>query len=127
MKRNVLIIGAGGAGIVAAIEARNGGASVVILEKAAVEGGTTALSGAIIQAAGTEAQRASGVEGDTPDRHYQYYILAAEGQADPELVKLLTENAPKNIEWLIEQGLLVLREPVTGPTRFSESLVRGNI
>ncbi len=102
---DVVILGAGGTGIVAAIEAANAGASVIVLEKAAVEGGTTSLSGAIIQAAGTDAQKAWGVQGDTPERHYQYYITAGEGQPNPELVKLLTDNAPGNISWLIEQGL----------------------
>jgi fumarate reductase flavoprotein subunit len=101
----VVIVGGGGAGIVAAIEAANGGASVLVLEKAEVVGGTTSLSGAIIQAAGTEAQKAWGVLGDTPERHYEYWITASEGQADPALVKVLADNAPKNIEWLIEQGL----------------------
>jgi fumarate reductase flavoprotein subunit len=78
---------------------------VVVLEKTEKVGGTTSLSGAIIQAAGTEAQKAWGVVGDTPERHYQYWITASEGQADPALVKILADNAPKNIEWLIQQGL----------------------
>jgi len=102
---DVVIVGAGGTGIVAAIEAADGGASVVVLEKAAIVGGTTSLSGAVIQASNTEFQRAAGVEGDTPERHYQYWITAAEGQADPDLVKVLADNAPSNIQWLVDQGV----------------------
>ncbi len=102
---DVVILGAGGTGIVAAIEAANAGASVIVLEKAAVPGGTTSLSGAVIQAAGTDLQKAGGVQGDTPDKHYQYWMLASEGQADPELVRVLADNAPGNIAWLMEQGV----------------------
>ncbi len=102
---DVVIIGGGGTGIVAAIEAAEAGSSVLVLEKAAVVGGTTSLSGAVIQAAGTEFQRAAGIEGDTPEKHYQYWITAAEGQADPELVRVLAENAPANIQWLVDHGV----------------------
>lgn len=102
---DVVIVGAGGTGIVAAIEAADAGSSVLVLEKAAVVGGTTSLSSAVIQASNTEFQRAAGVEGDTPEQHYQYWITAAEGQADPELVRVLANNAPGNIQWLIDQGV----------------------
>ena len=102
---DVVIVGAGGTGIVAAIEARDAGASVLVLEKAAIVGGTTSLSGAVIQASNTDVQRAGGVEGDTPEQHYQYWITAAEGQADPELVRVLANNAPGNIQWLMDQGV----------------------
>ncbi len=102
---DVVIIGAGGTGIVAAIEARNAGASVLVLEKADRVGGTTSLSGGVIQASATEFQKAAGVEGDTPEAHYQFWMTASEGYADPDLVKVLAENAPGNIQWLVEQGL----------------------
>jgi len=102
---DVVIVGAGGTGIVAAIEAAAAGSSVLVLEKAAVVGGTTSLSGAVIQASNTEFQRAAGVEGDTPEQHYQYWITASEGQSDPELVRLLASNAPGNIQWLVDQGV----------------------
>ncbi|MDH4207753.1 MAG: FAD-dependent oxidoreductase, partial [Anaerolineae bacterium] len=102
---DVVIVGGGGTGIVAAIEAAEAGASVLVLEKAAVVGGTTSLSGAVIQASNTEYQRAAGVEGDTPEKHYQYWMNAAEGQADPELVRVLADNAPGNIQWLVDHGV----------------------
>jgi len=102
---DVVIVGAGGTGIVAAIEAGAAGSSVLVLEKAAVVGGTTSLSGAVIQASNTEFQRAAGVEGDTPEKHYEYWITASEGQSDPELVRLLADNAPGNIQWLVDHGV----------------------
>ena len=102
---DVVIVGGGGTGIVAAIEAAEAGSSVLVLEKAAVVGGTTSLSGAVIQASNTEYQRAAGIEGDTPEKHYEYWITAAEGQADPDLVRILADNAPGNIQWLVDHGV----------------------
>jgi urocanate reductase len=102
---DVVIVGAGGTGIVAAIEGANGGANVLVLEKGVVVGGTTSLSSAVIQASNTEFQRAAGIDDDTPEKHFQYWMTAAEGQADPALVKALADNASGNIQWLVDQGV----------------------
>ena len=51
---DVLVVGAGGAGVSAAAEAAAAGAKVLILEKAGIAGGTTNLSGGVMQAAGTK-------------------------------------------------------------------------
>jgi urocanate reductase len=102
---DIVIVGAGGAGIVAAIEARDAGASVTVFDKAPAVGGTTSLSGAVIQAAGTQFQQAEGITGDTPEKHYQYWLQASEGIATPELVRLMADSAPGAIEWLVSQGV----------------------
>lgn len=102
---DVVIVGAGGTGLTAAVEAGEAGSSVIVLEKAPIAGGTTSLSGAIIQAAGTTYQKEAGVENDTPEAHYKYWMQAAEGIADPDLVKVLADNAPGNIEWMVAHGL----------------------
>lgn len=102
---DVVVVGAGGTGLCAAIEACTAGAKVTVLEKATTIGGTTAISGGVIQAAGTKFQKATGVIGDTPDAHKEYWLEAAEGIADPELVKELADNSPDNIDWLVAQGL----------------------
>lgn len=105
---DVIVIGGGGAGLAAAISASKAGAgkSVLILEKAPVVGGSTSLSGGVIQAAGTEFEAEFAEEtNDTPDLHFQFYTQAAEGIADPALLKLLTDKAPAAIDWMVEQGL----------------------
>lgn len=104
---DVVIIGAGGTGLVAAINASRAGAgkSVIILEKAAATGGSTSLSGAVIQAGGTKYEaQFKNVTDDSPDKHYQFYMQAAEGYVNPDLVKLLTDNAPAAVDWMVEQG-----------------------
>ena len=102
---DVVVVGGGGTGIVAAIAALEAGASVTVLEKAAVVGGTTSVSGGVIQASSTEFQRAAGVEDDTPDAHFEYWVTAGEGIADPELVRVMADNAPDNIQWLVDHGV----------------------
>ena len=62
---DVLVVGAGGAGICAAIEAADAGARVVVLEAASAAGGSTAIAGGqIYMGGGTPIQKACGFEDD---------------------------------------------------------------
>ncbi len=103
---DVVIVGAGGTGLVAAIEALASGASVLLLDKMSVAGGTTSLSGAVIQAAGTKFQKEfTDAKNDTPANHAAYWLKAGEEGVDPELVKLVADNMPANIDWLVDHGV----------------------
>ncbi|MFO0745463.1 MAG: FAD-dependent oxidoreductase [Myxococcota bacterium] len=102
----VVVVGAGGAGLTAAVAAKEAGVgSVVVLEKAAVVGGSTSLSGGVVQAAGTSFQIAGGTLGDTPTKHAQYWMQAGEGISDQALVELLANKAPGAIDWMVAHGL----------------------
>jgi flavocytochrome c len=100
----IAIVGYGGAGAAAAIEAHNNGAAVFILEKTSMAGGSTAISGGIIVGAGTSVQRARGIT-DSPEGMYKYYRAAGRGLDDPDMVRVLCENSAPNIEWLIDMGM----------------------
>ena len=62
----LLIIGAGAAGLCAALAAKEAGVDPVLIERDPVPTGSTALSAGLIPAAGTRFQRAKGIA-DSPD------------------------------------------------------------
>lgn len=103
---DVLVVGAGGAGLTAALVAARGGASVTVIEAAAAAGGNTANSSGVIQAAGTDEQKKhAGISDDTPEKHAEYYLQCGEGQLDEELVRYACNQAPSCIEFMKELGL----------------------
>ena len=106
LKTDVLIVGAGGAGLISAITAREEGAKVIVLEEAPVVGGTTTVSGGMIQAAGTDAQKAAGVKGDSNRKQYKFFTKVGEDIIDPQLVKVMTDTTDDNMKWLKSHGLI---------------------
>lgn len=103
---DVVILGAGGTGLSAACAAAETGASVLVYDIAAGPGGTTAMSGGVIQAAGTTAQKQfTDFQDDTPAKHAQCYIEQAEGLANEDLVNLMCERAPELMDWLEDIGI----------------------
>lgn len=98
---DVLVIGAGGCGLAAAIAAHDLGVSVAIVEKLDRPGGNTALSTGSVPGAGTRFQRAAGIE-DSPERMLED-LMALSGPHDvPELVELLVERSAPLVEWLAD-------------------------
>jgi len=116
---DIVVVGYGGAGAAAAIEAHDNGAAVCILEKASVAGGSTAMSGGIIVGAGTSVQRARGIT-DSPEEMYKYFRAAGRGLDDPDMVKVLCENSAPNIEWLIGMGMEFKYLYVSGAEEYPE-------
>ncbi|MDR2380750.1 MAG: FAD-dependent oxidoreductase [Bifidobacteriaceae bacterium] len=103
---DIVIVGAGGAGLAAAVVAAREGAQVTVLEAAAMAGGNTANSSGVIQAAGTEEQKLStGITDDTPEKHAEYYLQCGEGQLDEDLVRFACEQAPSAIEFMKDLGI----------------------
>ena len=82
---DVIVIGGGGAGLSAAIEASDAGASVLVLEKNTVTGGTTSTSQGLIGGFGTQIQKAQGVE-LTYEQMYDNLNGNASYRLDPELM-----------------------------------------
>lgn len=102
---DVLIIGGGGAGICAAIEAADAGASVVVLEAASEAGGSTAMAGGLIyMGGGTPTQRACGFEDDIEEM-YRYLMLASGPDADAAKVRLYCDRTLEHYDWLVRQGV----------------------
>jgi fumarate reductase flavoprotein subunit len=97
----VLIVGAGAAGLCAALAAAEAGAEPVLMERDAVPAGSTALSAGLIPAAGTRFQRAQGIT-DTAQLFADDIQRKAHREADPVLVRAIAEGAGRTVEWLAD-------------------------
>lgn len=98
---NVVIIGAGGSGITAAIEAKLQGAkNVVVLEKMDITGGNTRMSGGEFAAPGNWVQKAEGITNDSVEKYYNDILKGGYNLGNPELVRTIADNALKTAEWL---------------------------
>ena len=104
---DVVIVGAGGAGLVAGLVAAREGASVVLIDSASAVGGNTNNSSGVIQAAGTDLQKESaGVTDDTPEKHAEFYLAAGEGQLDEDLVRTICNDAPDCVAFMQDLGVV---------------------
>lgn len=100
---DVIVIGAGTAGLPCAIAAAEGGARVLVLEKESRIGGTLHYTGGHMSAAGAVRQREKGIE-DTPAAHLADINRISRSTAREDLVSIQVENAARTIDWLDERG-----------------------
>ncbi|HKS87353.1 MAG TPA: FAD-dependent oxidoreductase, partial [Pseudolabrys sp.] len=103
----LLIIGAGAAGLCAALAAREAGAEVILIERDAVPAGSTALSAGLIPAAATRFQRAKGIV-DDPQLFARDIQQKADGKADPDVVDAVARGSGPLVEWLADRYKLPL-------------------
>ena len=96
----VAIVGAGACGLTAALCLRDAGIDCVLIERDLRPMGSTALSSGFIPAAGTLAQRAAGITGDSPARLAADIQAKAHGTAAPHLVAAYSEAAAAAIDTL---------------------------
>lgn len=97
----LIIIGAGAAGLCAALAAKEAGADPIVIERDAVPAGSTALSAGLIPAAGTRFQRAKGID-DTAAMFAQDIQRKAHGENDAGLVDVVAREAGPTVEWLAD-------------------------
>jgi 3-oxo-5alpha-steroid 4-dehydrogenase len=101
---DVVVVGFGGAGVCAALEARAGGASVVVLDRFS-GGGATAISGGVVYAGGgTPIQREAGVE-DDPESMLAYLRAEVQGVVSEETLRDFCDRSVENLAWLAGHGV----------------------
>jgi len=105
LSSDVLVIGAGGAGMYAAITAAQSGASVLLLDK-----GQVGRGGATIMAQMTVAVALGQQEPDSVELHLADTLNAGRGLCNEELSKLLCEEGPKRILEMERWGTRWARE-----------------
>lgn len=98
----LVIVGGGACGLVAALAAREAGASLVVLERDALPRGSTFMSSGFIPAAATRFQADKGVD-DTPEIMADDIQAKNKHQADPAIVRTLAERSGQVIEWLADR------------------------
>lgn len=100
---DVVIIGAGGAGLAAAVEAAENGASVILVEKMPLVGGNTNYATGGMNAAGTRFQAEGGIE-DSPELFFGDTMAGGQEENNPDLVRLLSIEAVNSVNWLTGLG-----------------------
>lgn len=97
---DLVVVGAGGSGMAAAIEAKRKGLDVILIEKLPMIGGTTALSSTAFNAGGSKIQMAQ----NKPYTADDYYLkLKGKGPDDASLRNLADLSGPTT-DWLVDMG-----------------------
>jgi succinate dehydrogenase/fumarate reductase flavoprotein subunit len=104
---DVVVVGGGGSGLAAAIEARAAGAKVALVEKNPELGGSTAWSIGSVTASQTPHQVRKGIV-DSPSDHWRD-MAGFNGELDPRdnknLRRLLADEMPDTFRWLLKYGV----------------------
>lgn len=100
---DVVVVGYGGTGACAALQAHESGAKVLIVDRFE-GGGATAYSGGIIYAGGTTIQRQAGFN-DNADAMYDYLAMEAGDVVRPETLRRYCDESSQNLDWLIGHGV----------------------
>ncbi|WP_261641393.1 flavocytochrome c [Erwinia mallotivora] len=110
---DVVVVGSGGAGLAAAIQAHDEGARVLIVEKMPTLGGNTIKASAGMNAAETRFQRVKGIQ-DSKASFYAETLKGGRSLNNPALLHRFVENAPQAIEWLAGHGIMLNDITTTG-------------
>ncbi len=122
LEADVVVVGAGAAGICAAIEARAAGASVIVLESLPRAGGTSAISGGVIYAGGgTYVQRALGVH-DSPAAMLKALSSAGPPGLPLDRARAYCDGSVEHLVWLKALGVPFPDQPLAGETLLVDPL-----
>ena len=100
---DVAVIGAGGAGLSAAVQAHELGANVVVVEKMAMVGGNTVRAAGGLNAVGTALQQAKGTK-DSVEIMFYDTMKGGHWLNDPALVRTLVTKSASSVYWLLAHG-----------------------
>ncbi len=120
MAVDVLVVGSGGAGLVAAIVAHDLGAQTLLIEKAPRFGGTTAMSGGALWIPNHPLMPEYGLD-DSPEAALTYLRAITRGQADDDLLQAYVTYAPRMVAYLLEHTHFRARPMLHYPDYYPEA------
>ncbi|ASA21215.1 flavocytochrome c [Paenibacillus donghaensis] len=112
-KYDIIIVGAGGAGMTAALEAKANGMNPVILEKMPVAGGNTTKSSSGMNASETKFQKEQGIE-DSNNLFYEESLKGGHDTNDKEMLRFFVDHSASAIDWLDTIGIRLNNITITG-------------
>lgn len=101
---DVLVVGSGFAGMSAALQAREAGVSVMVIDKMPVFGGNSTINGGAMAVAGSPLQKQEGIK-DSVDAMVADMLRAGRGMNDVEMLKLVCNGTAESCQWLIDYGV----------------------
>ncbi len=113
---DVVIVGAGGAGLTAAVRATQAGAKVLVLEKMPMVGGNSLKASGGMNCAGTKFQEAAGIVDSGVQEFIEDTMNGGHQLNDLALVTTMAENSAEAVEWLESIGAPLPRVAATGGT-----------
>lgn len=102
MSTDVVVVGAGGAGLAAALTAAQNGADVVVLEKMAMVGGASSMAGGGTNATGSQWQQSYGIE-DSPEAYFMDIMENGHFFSDARTLWLYANTQGAAFDWLVAE------------------------
>lgn len=109
---DVVVVGSGASGLCAAVEAAEQGATVVMLEKNNMRGGSTQFAEGVF-GIGSKMQKEMGIDADRNYLLLQEYLFQ-NYKVNPKLMERLFDNSADNINWLQDHGVEFATVAATG-------------
>jgi len=110
LESDVVVIGAGGAGLAAAVAAAENGASVTLMERRGVPGGNTVFAEGLFAVESPLQERMKVTA--TRDEYFKQAMDFAQWKVNARLVRAFVDKSGDTVRWLEEKGVKFFLEPL---------------
>lgn len=122
---DVVVLGAGLAGLCAAVEAKEKGANVVLLEKMGYANGTTVYATGWVSGVNSKVYQQQYTD-DSEEQMVDDMMKLSLGRADREVLRAYAREAGPGVDWLHEMGVPFKVWPLHAPERNRVMIAQGN-